>query len=76
MQDHDAKRREFLKSAVRWLALPVVGGGVAAMALRKGEKCTSDFLCSSCQSSKGCGLPQALSYRQAMEMRDKEGPNG
>jgi len=76
MKDHDAKRREFLKSAVRWLALPVVGGGVAAMALRKGEKCTSDFLCSSCQSSKGCGLPQALSYRQAMEMTDKEGPHG
>lgn len=76
MKDHDSKRREFLKSAMRWMMLPVVGGGVAAMAMRKGENCTGDSLCSSCGSSRSCGLPQAVSYRQVIDERGREPADG
>jgi hypothetical protein len=65
-------RREFLKTAARWLLLAGLGA-VAARLLRSrpgrglrhgGEICVNDGLCRGCTAFKGCGLPQALSAKQ------------
>ncbi len=40
-------------------------GGAAAQGPLPGQTCTSDWICARCASVPGCGLPQALSYRQA-----------
>lgn len=39
-------------------------GGTAGGPL-SGQTCTADWICARCASVPGCGLPQALSYRQA-----------
>ncbi len=61
-------RREFLKTAARWLLLAGLGG-VAARLLRGrprrgAETCVNDWVCRGCEAFKGCGLPQALSAKQ------------
>ncbi len=71
-------RRALLGKAARWLALGVLGGGVLALVARKanqsGETCTNEGLCRGCASYSGCGLPTALSMKQALGGRD--GGNG
>ncbi|MHB9025583.1 MAG: hypothetical protein ACYC7E_15670 [Armatimonadota bacterium] len=59
-------RREFLRSLGRYLALGVLVGGTGALALRRDpEKCVNRGICSGCSSFTDCGLPQALSAKQA-----------
>lgn len=71
-------RRALLGKAARWLALGVIGGGVLALVARKAsqasEECSNDGLCRGCPSYTGCGLPTALSMKQALGERD--GGNG
>jgi len=60
-------RREFFRAAGRYslLGLLALGG---ALAIRKGpgrEQCINDGICAGCGAFANCGLPQALSARQA-----------
>ena len=61
-------RRDFFKGLARNLALgALLGGGVSLVrkpASRR-EKCASDGICARCAVLPNCGLPQALSARQA-----------
>jgi hypothetical protein len=58
-------RRQFLRSAVRWLAAPIMVGALGEMTRRKGETCIINTFCRTCAISETCGLPQALSFRDA-----------
>jgi hypothetical protein len=61
-------RREFLKTVLRISAL----GGLSILGIKavrsagrlSGQSCASDGICARCAVVSGCGLPQALSYRQ------------
>ena len=62
-------RRDFLKTLGRLGAL----GGLAFLGLRsltgasRHETCRSNGACSMCAFTAGCGLPQALSYKDRGE---------
>ena len=61
-------RREFLRTWGRNLTLAGLLSGGALLVKRPArpdDKCTSDGICSRCAVLQGCGLPQALSARQA-----------
>jgi len=60
------ERREFLRSALRYLALGLLGAGGLALTTRRRENCERAFICRGCSAVDGCGLPQALSFKQAM----------
>ncbi len=65
-----ANRRNFLRDGLRVALLggvAVVAGTLARRNSRRlpGQTCTSDGLCRACAAAEGCGLPQALSFRQA-----------
>lgn len=80
MSEMDPKqsRREFFRSGARVAALGVLGA-VAALLGRRAfngpgqavgkQTCSNQFICSGCASFDGCGLPQALSRREAMSRR-------
>jgi hypothetical protein len=63
--DWPMDRREFLKALGRLGAL----GGLTLLGLRsltgasRRETCLSSGVCSMCAFTAGCGLPQALSYK-------------
>ena len=57
-------RRAFLRSAVRYLIAGALAAGTAALAMRR-ETCDRAFICRGCPELDGCGLPQALSLKQA-----------
>lgn len=61
----DNDRREFLKSVARVVAAPLVIGTVTALSSRSGERCTNQGICRGCGVVTTCGLPQALSFREA-----------
>ncbi len=64
-EHHDENRREFLRSILRWT---LVGGAVAggvALTRKKGETCVNQGICRGCAAFEGCGLPQALSAKEA-----------
>jgi hypothetical protein len=56
-------RREFCKSALRYLVLALLGAGAGALAWRKGG-CTRNGLCKGCPTVAACGDPAALSYKR------------
>ena len=68
----DEGRRAFLRDAVRYPALGVLGLMAAAMGRREGPldaegKCTIAEACRRCPSRDRCRLPQAKLAQQAFE---------
>jgi hypothetical protein len=70
--DRDASRREFVRESFRYAALT----GVAAVSVLlfkrgggklSGQSCINQGICRGCTAFAGCGLPQALSARQARQ---------
>ena len=65
-----ASRRNFLRGGLRVALLSgvaVVAGTLARRGSPRlvGQTCTGDGLCRACAVVEGCGLPSALSFRQA-----------
>ncbi|MGP8201659.1 MAG: hypothetical protein ACLQU4_19385 [Limisphaerales bacterium] len=63
-------RRQFFRDGLRYLALgglaAVSGKLVARQGVRPaGEVCVNAGICRGCEAFEDCGLPQALSARQA-----------
>lgn len=65
-----ASRREFLRSGARYTLMAGLTA-VAAMLARKrpttlpGQTCINNSICRGCTVVHNCGLPQALSFKQA-----------
>jgi hypothetical protein len=68
-EEHLNSRREFMRSAGRYVIL----GGISALTLstacRKQGKCTGQFVCRGCRQLEDCDLPQAV------DVRTKRGEN-
>jgi len=70
-QGRDNRRREFLRGALRWpllALLGLLGGRLAAGArgpLNPDETCTHRGLCRGCTAMPKCGLPAATLARKA-----------
>jgi len=67
-------RREFLRGGVRYALLAGIGAVAAAVAGKPGgrlpgQTCVNDGICCRCGIVNNCGLPQALSFRQATKGR-------
>ena len=68
-------RRECFRGALRAAAATALAAGAAALTIRgrarhaatrkAGEVCVNSGICRDCGAFDGCGLPQALSARQA-----------
>ncbi|HWH69323.1 MAG TPA: hypothetical protein VNT26_08045 [Candidatus Sulfotelmatobacter sp.] len=61
-------RREFFRSAARYGLLgllTVVTAVVARTSKLAGQRCVNRGICGGCAQFEGCGLPQALSAKQA-----------
>jgi hypothetical protein len=72
--DPAATRREFLHGSARYALLTGVAAVVAVVAGRRnatlsGQTCVSNGLCRGCAVVSDCGLPQALSFKQATKGR-------
>jgi len=66
----DDKRREFLRSAVRWPLVAALGLLAGRLMTRRGplsagETCTNRGACRGCSALAKCGLPQATMARRA-----------
>lgn len=61
----DMNRRDFIINIGRWLLLGLLAGGTAALVARSGETCVNRGICRGCSEFSSCGLPQALSAKQA-----------
>lgn len=59
------QRRDFLRRLVRGALLAGLLGGTAALTARDRETCTNRGICRGCAAYDDCGLPQALSAKQA-----------
>ena len=63
-------RREFFRASARYALLTLVGV-VAALSARpriaRGQRCVNRGICSGCGIFAVCGLPQALSAKQAQQ---------
>jgi len=69
-------RREFLRTLGRGAALAAILGAASAAAFRRGgrpasQTCINRSVCRGCAAFDGCGLPAALSARQAPGDRDE-----
>ena len=65
-------RREFLRGGARLAAFTALGALVARSAGRlPGQTCVNSGICRPCPNSADCGLPQALSFRQAVALGRK-----
>jgi hypothetical protein len=61
-------RREFFRDTARYSLLAAVGAVVALTTRRRGpggQRCVNRGVCSGCGRFIACGLPQALSAKQA-----------
>ena len=73
---HDEKksgRRDLFKGLAR--SFLAIGGiaGVGALTLRNKERCDRLGICRGCPETSDCGLPQALSFREAQKTEDQHG---
>lgn len=65
----NAGRRQFLRDALRYTVLgglAVIGGKLAARPHAAGQVCISAGICGGCAAFEDCGLPNALSAKQAL----------
>ena len=63
-------RREFFRAAARYGLLALVSAAAFLAARPRGlagQRCVNRGICSSCGLFADCGLPQALSAKQAKE---------
>ena len=65
-----ANRREFLRGGLRYALLTALGAVSATLARKPGaampgQTCINQGICGGCDAFAGCGLPQALSAKQA-----------
>jgi hypothetical protein len=70
LPDEVESRREFFRAAVRYGLLTLVGVATYLAGRPRGlsgQRCVNQGICSSCGVFAECGLPQALSARQAKE---------
>jgi len=69
-QPRDASRRDFVRNGFRY-ALMAGLAAVSAVLLKRsggkltGQTCVNQGICFKCSAFTGCGLPQALSAKQA-----------
>jgi hypothetical protein len=66
-------RREFFRAAARYSLLTLLATGAAVMGRKSvaaGERCVNRGICSACGVFDRCGLPQALSAKEAGVKRD------
>lgn len=61
----DVSRRNFLRGLARTALLSCAVIGIGGLMTRRGESCTSNGICRGCPTLRDCGLPQALSLKQA-----------
>ena len=69
-QPRDASRRNFMRNGFRYAILAGLAVVSAVLVRRSGGKltgqiCANQGICSGCQVYVSCGLPQALSRKQA-----------
>jgi len=68
-------RREWFRSAARGAGLAALAALAAFLPRRRsddsaaGQSCANRGICRGCSALTGCGLPEALSFRQATEER-------
>lgn len=73
-QNNGASRREFLRGGARYTLLAGLAAVSAALFKRSGgrlagQTCINEGICRGCTAFEACGLPQALSVRQAAQTR-------
>lgn len=71
-QDNAMDRRRLFLRAGRLAAFGAIAGAAGTLAARgqlSQAPCTRDHVCRGCGVLTGCGLPQALSFRQATEQQ-------
>jgi hypothetical protein len=67
-----ATRREFLRDGARYALLAGLAAASASLAARRGstlpnQTCVNRGICRGCDALPACGLPQALSFKQATQ---------
>ena len=67
-------RREFLRGGARYVLLAGLAAVSAALVKRRsatlpGQTCINQGICRGCGAVGDCGLPQALSFKQATQTR-------
>jgi hypothetical protein len=70
-----ASRREFLRGSVRYTLLAGLAAVSVSLARRRGSRlpgqtCINEGVCRGCSVFDGCGLPQALSAKEATRRGD------
>lgn len=70
VQPRDASRRDFVRDGFRYALLAGLAAVSAVLFKRSrgklsGQTCVNQGICSKCTAFTGCGLPQALSAKQA-----------
>ena len=71
-----ANRREFLRGGARYALLTTLAAVSATLFKRSGGKisgqtCINQGICSGCTAYAGCGLPQAISRKQATSRTER-----
>ena len=69
-----ADRREFLRGGARYALLAALAAVSAVLVKRSGgslagQTCINEGICRGCGAFEDCGLPQALSFRDATKNR-------
>jgi len=69
-----ARRRDFLRNAARYSFLAGLAAVSALLVGRRaarlpGQTCINESICRGCTVVGDCGLPQALSFKQATQKR-------
>ena len=69
---HGASRREFVRNSLRYAMLSGLAVVSAVLVKRRGtglpnQTCINQYICRGCSVFTECGLPQALSAKQAQQ---------
>jgi hypothetical protein len=79
MKNQKSNRREFLRRCARWSAFGVLAGISGVLIKRttdvdpENQQCDNRGVCRQCSSYSNCGLPAALSAKNAGMHPDKPG---